>query len=312
MGRGAQLRRRPVRSGARVGAPERRGLGPRLPRRRPAARRRPRDLRRLGARARSCAELAGARCTRRRPARRMRDRRERAQRSEGDPAARARRLGLRRAVGRRLPPRDPRRCSPASARATTPTSASWRRSRRRSRARSSSTATTRRSRRRRFGAPGRRPSGAPVRRLQRQNHDQVGNRALGDRLPREVRPLAAFCVLLSRSPRCSSWARSTARTRRSSSSATTSTRRSPIATREGRRREFAAFAAFSGEEVPDPQAFETFERSKLTRAADPELAQLYRDLLRVRRELRSGRRRRVSSWTRSPAACASTAATTRC
>src|SRR5207237_2251372 len=29
------------------------------------------------------------------------------------------------------------------------------------------------------------------------NHDQVGNRALGDRLPDPVRPLAAFCTLLS-------------------------------------------------------------------------------------------------------------------
>ena len=35
------------------------------------------------------------------------------------------------------------------------------------------------------------------------------------------------------------------------------------ATREGRRREFAAFASFAGGEVPDPQALETFERSKL-------------------------------------------------
>ena len=39
------------------------------------------------------------------------------------------------------------------------------------------------------------------------------------------------------------------------------------ATREGRRREFAAFAAFAGEEVPDPQDPATFERSKLTRAS---------------------------------------------
>ena len=37
------------------------------------------------------------------------------------------------------------------------------------------------------------------------------------------------------------------------------------ATRDGRRREFAAFAEFAGEEVPDPQDPATFERSKLTR-----------------------------------------------
>ena len=30
-----------------------------------------------------------------------------------------------------------------------------------------------------------------------QNHDQVGNRAFGDRLPPELQPLAAFCTLLS-------------------------------------------------------------------------------------------------------------------
>jgi len=58
------------------------------------------------------------------------------------------------------------------------------------------------------------------------------------------------------------------------------------ATREGRRREFAAFAAFSGEEVPDPQARETFERSKLDPAAgDEELRAFYRDLLALRRRL---------------------------
>jgi maltooligosyltrehalose trehalohydrolase len=34
------------------------------------------------------------------------------------------------------------------------------------------------------------------------------------------------------------------------------------AAREGRRREFEGFAAFAGEDVPDPQAEQTFERSK--------------------------------------------------
>jgi maltooligosyltrehalose trehalohydrolase len=57
------------------------------------------------------------------------------------------------------------------------------------------------------------------------------------------------------------------------------------ATREGRRREFAAFAQFRGEEVPDPQDPATFERSKLTRVRDEALAALYEKLLRVRREL---------------------------
>jgi maltooligosyltrehalose trehalohydrolase len=56
------------------------------------------------------------------------------------------------------------------------------------------------------------------------------------------------------------------------------------ATREGRRREFASFAAF-GEDVPDPQDPETFRRSKLTRREEPGLRDLYTRLLRVRREL---------------------------
>jgi maltooligosyltrehalose trehalohydrolase len=60
------------------------------------------------------------------------------------------------------------------------------------------------------------------------------------------------------------------------------------ATREGRRREFAAFAQFSGEEVPDPQDRATFERSKLTRERDPAIADLYAALLRVRGQLPRG------------------------
>jgi maltooligosyltrehalose trehalohydrolase len=58
------------------------------------------------------------------------------------------------------------------------------------------------------------------------------------------------------------------------------------ATRDGRRREFASFAEFSGTEVPDPQAEETFLRSKLTREGEPEgLLELHGELIRARREL---------------------------
>jgi maltooligosyltrehalose trehalohydrolase len=59
------------------------------------------------------------------------------------------------------------------------------------------------------------------------------------------------------------------------------------ATREGRRREFASFAQF-GEEIPDPQAAETFERSKLSWDPDPGIAALYKDLLAARREIGPG------------------------
>jgi len=114
-----------------------------------------------------------------------------------------------------------------------------------------------------------------------QNHDQVGNRAIGDRLPDSKRRLATAVVLFS-----------------------TFTpllfqgdeygEQAPFrfftdhidpfiadATREGRRREFSRFAGFEGE-VPDPQDVESFALSKLSpREHDP----LYADLLRLRREL---------------------------
>jgi maltooligosyltrehalose trehalohydrolase len=61
-----------------------------------------------------------------------------------------------------------------------------------------------------------------------------------------------------------------------------------IATREGRRREFAAFAHFGGEEVPDPQDPATFERSKLTRTGDLALRDHYRRLLAARKTLPRG------------------------
>jgi maltooligosyltrehalose trehalohydrolase len=63
-----------------------------------------------------------------------------------------------------------------------------------------------------------------------------------------------------------------------------------IATREGRRREFSAFAEFSGDEVPDPQDEATVAASTLTRREDDSLRDLYTRLLRVRRELGLGGR----------------------
>ena len=138
-------------------------------------------------------------------------------------------------------------------------------------------------RRRRFGAPADDVPPAAASSSSSANHDQVGNRAFGDRLPREVRGARrdrARCC--RRSSRCCSWARSTASARRSSSSPTTSTRTSRRPPARGAGEEFAAFAAFSGEEVPDPQAPETFERSKLTRAWPTRRSPtLYRRMLRA-------------------------------
>jgi maltooligosyltrehalose trehalohydrolase len=142
-------------------------------------------------------------------------------------------------------------------------------------------------RHRRFGAP---HSGRPVEQFVvfDMDHDQVGNRALGDRLPREVRPLAAFVTLLSPFVPMLFQGEEYGEDAPFQFFTDHIDEEIATATREGRRREFASFAAFAGEQVPDPQAEETFLRSKLSRQADPVLAQLYRDLLRVRRELPPG------------------------
>jgi maltooligosyltrehalose trehalohydrolase len=119
-----------------------------------------------------------------------------------------------------------------------------------------------------------------------QNHDQVGNRAFGDRLPREVQPLAAFWTLLSGFVPLLFMGEEHGEPAPFQFFSDHIDQRIATATRDGRRREFAAFAQFAGEEVPDPQDPETFERSKLTRREDPELKALYRELLRVRRDVR--------------------------
>ncbi|MEA2292977.1 MAG: maltooligosyltrehalose trehalohydrolase [Solirubrobacteraceae bacterium] len=142
-------------------------------------------------------------------------------------------------------------------------------------------------RRRRFGAPaeGCSPEQFVV---FSANHDQVGNRALGDRLPREVRPLAALCTLLS--PFTPMIFMGDEYGERAPFQFFTDhiDEEIAVATREGRRREFGAFAAFAGEQVPDPQDPATFERSKLTREVDEELLALHRQLLDARRGLPEG------------------------
>ena len=138
-------------------------------------------------------------------------------------------------------------------------------------------------RRRRVGAPA--DELAPERFVVcSQNHDQVGNRAFGDRMPAEARPLAAFCTLVSPFTPLLFMGEEYGEEAPFQFFTDHIEKRIARATVEGRRKEFAAFAAFA-EELPDPQAAETFERSKLTRREDPAIAALYRDLLRVRREL---------------------------
>jgi maltooligosyltrehalose trehalohydrolase len=123
-----------------------------------------------------------------------------------------------------------------------------------------------------------------------QNHDQVGNRAHGERLGADVSPAAfrAMSTLLLLSPYTpllfmgQEWNAGTPFLYFTDHHAELGKQ-----VTEGRRKEFAGFARFAGDEVPDPQALETFTRSKLDwrEAERPEHAgvrALYRELLRLR------------------------------
>ena len=141
-------------------------------------------------------------------------------------------------------------------------------------------------RKRRFGAPA---DDVPAERFVvfDQNHDQVGNRAYGDRLPREAQPLAAFCTLLAPFTPMLFMGEEYGERAPFRFFSDHIDEKIATATREGRRHEFAAFAQF-GEEIPDPQSRGTFEASKLTRQRDPELARLYEQLLAARRRMPDG------------------------
>jgi maltooligosyltrehalose trehalohydrolase len=123
-----------------------------------------------------------------------------------------------------------------------------------------------------------------------QNHDQVGNRAFGERLGQDVSPAAfrAMSTVLLTAPYTpllfmgQEWNASTPFLYFTEHNAELG----KLVT-EGRRKEFAGFAKFAGAEVPDPQAEDTFNRSKLdwSEADKPEHAgvrALYRELLRLR------------------------------
>jgi len=125
-----------------------------------------------------------------------------------------------------------------------------------------------------------------------QNHDQVGNRAFGDRISASVarpilRALAAVYLLLPQVPMLfmgEEWGAA-----------------QPFpyfcdfdgplgaAVRDGRRQEFARFPQFQDpdqrEKIPDPQAEATFLSAKLDwDAIDPDLLSHYRGLITARRE----------------------------
>jgi maltooligosyltrehalose trehalohydrolase len=137
-----------------------------------------------------------------------------------------------------------------------------------------------------------------------QNHDQVGNRGAGERMSRLLSPgrLRIGAALVLTSPfvpmlfHGEEWGAS-----------------SPFlyftdhqdaelgkAVRQGRRKEYAAFG-WRSEDIPDPQAAETFERSRLLwdethRESHRSLLDWYRRLIRFRRavpELLDGRLDRI-------------------
>src|SRR4051812_46809074 len=141
-------------------------------------------------------------------------------------------------------------------------------------------------RKQRFGAPA---EDVPPDRfvIFSQNHDQVGNRAYGDRMPERARPLAALCTLLAPFTPMLFMGEEYGERAPFQFFSDHIDKKIATATREGRRREFAAFAQF-GEEIPDPQAEETFLRSKLSGEGDAAIAALYGELLTVRQELPRG------------------------
>jgi maltooligosyltrehalose trehalohydrolase len=125
-----------------------------------------------------------------------------------------------------------------------------------------------------------------------QNHDQVGNRALGERLilltdPGKLRAATALLLLTPQIPLLFMGEEEGSR--------------SPFlfftdfhdeladAVREGRRKEFAKFEAFADpearERIPDPNALGTFEQSKPQPGPDAdEWRGLYKELIALRRD----------------------------
>jgi maltooligosyltrehalose trehalohydrolase len=124
-----------------------------------------------------------------------------------------------------------------------------------------------------------------------QNHDQIGNRALGDRLNQSVDPAvyraaSALLLLLPQIPLLfmgQEWAASTPFLYFTDHSAELG---GPVT--QGRRREFAEFSVFSNAAIPDPQAPDTFFASRLDweeQAREPHagVLRLYKSLLHLRR-----------------------------
>ena len=131
------------------------------------------------------------------------------------------------------------------------------------------------------------------------NHDQVGNRAFGERLsftsaPTAYRAASALLCLAPYTPlifQGQEWAASTPFLYFTDHNDALG-----LLVTEGRRKEFAGFAAFADPEkvqtIPDPQAESTFQASKLdwreiAIGVHGQTRALYREALRLRREERA-------------------------
>jgi maltooligosyltrehalose trehalohydrolase len=123
-----------------------------------------------------------------------------------------------------------------------------------------------------------------------QNHDQVGNRARGDRfaeiVPLPARRLGAALTLLAPSVPLLFMGEEYGETRPFLYFTSHADQALVEAVRQGRREEFAAFGWT--EQPPDPQSEATFRRSRLSWDVEDDparrhLGRLYRDLLAVRR-----------------------------
>lgn len=147
-------------------------------------------------------------------------------------------------------------------------------------------------RRRKHGAAS---TGIPRRRfvVAVQNHDQVGNRATGDRLATLVSPeklrLAAALLILSPYVPLLFMGEEYGETKPFQYFIEHSDHELVAAVRDGRRREFESFGW--GHEIPDAQDDGTFRRSKIDwfegaedGASRRALLELYRDLLALRRD----------------------------